>query len=67
MLLCALILSQLDCINLILTNTLLTTTKPYQKVQNQAAWIIYKKDQLGQCNILHETASLATNQTQELL
>ena len=37
MLMCALILSQLDCINSILTNTSLTTTKLYQKVHNQAA------------------------------
>ena len=34
---------QLDCINSILTNTSLTTTKPYQKIQNQTARIIYKK------------------------
>ena len=31
MLMCTLGLSQLDCINCILTNTSLTTTKPYQK------------------------------------
>ena len=31
MLMCTLVLSQLDCINSILTNTPLTTTKPYQK------------------------------------
>ena len=37
MLMCTLVLSQLDCINSILTNTSLTTTKPYQKIQNQAA------------------------------
>ena len=43
MLMCTLVLSQLDCINSILTNTSLTTTKPYQKIQNQAARIIYKK------------------------
>ena len=43
MLMCTLVLSQLDCINSILTNTSLTTTKPYQKIQNQAATIIYKK------------------------
>ena len=43
MLMCALMLSQLDCINLILTNTSLSTTKPCQKVQNQAVQIIYKK------------------------
>ena len=30
MLMCTLVLSQLDCINSILTNTSLTTTKPYQ-------------------------------------
>ena len=42
--LCALlVLSQLDYINSILTNTSLTTTKPFQKIQNQAARIIYKK------------------------
>ena len=43
MLMCALVLSQLECINSILLNTSLTTTKPYQKIQNQAAQIIYKK------------------------
>ena len=37
------ILSQVDCINLILTNTSLSITQPYQKVQNQAAQIICKK------------------------
>ena len=30
-LMCTLVLSQLDCINSILTNTSLTTTKPYKK------------------------------------
>ena len=43
MLICDLVLSQLDCINSILTNTSLSTTKPYQKVHNQATQIIYKK------------------------
>ena len=43
MLMCTLVLSQLDCVNSILTNTSLTTTKPYEKIQNQAAQIIYKK------------------------
>ena len=43
MLTCTMVLSQLDCINSILTNTCLTTTKPYQKIQNQAARIIYKR------------------------
>ena len=43
MLMCTLVLTQLDCINSILTNTSLTTTKPYQKIQNQATRIIYKK------------------------
>ena len=43
MLMYTLVLSQLDCINSILTNTCLTTTKPYKKIQNQAARIIYKK------------------------
>ena len=42
-LMCTLVVSQLDCINSILTNISLTTTKPYQKIQNQAARIIYKK------------------------
>ena len=35
MLMCTLVLSQLDCINSILTNTCLTTTKPYQKFRNK--------------------------------
>ena len=65
MLMCTLVLSQLDCIYSILTNTSLTTTKPYQKIQNQAARI--KKDQMDQCHILHETASLVANQIQVLL
>ena len=43
MLMCTLVLSQLDCVNSILTNTSLTTIKLYQKIQNQAAQIIYKK------------------------
>ena len=43
MLMCTLVLSQLDCLNSILINTSLTTTKPYQKIKNQAARIIYKK------------------------
>ena len=43
MLMCTLVLSQLDCINSILTNTSLSTTKQYQIIQNQAARIIYKK------------------------
>ena len=43
MLMCTLVLSQLDCINSILTTTSLTTTKPYQIIQNQVARIIYKK------------------------
>ena len=42
MLMCTVVLSQLDCIKCILTNTSLTTSKPYEKIQNQAAWIIYK-------------------------
>ena len=43
MLICTLVLSQLDCSNSILANTSLTTTKPYKKIQNQAARIIYEK------------------------
>ena len=43
MMTCTLVLSQLDCVKCILTNTSLTTSKPYEKIQNQAAWIIYKK------------------------
>ena len=37
MLMCTLVPSQLDCIKCILTNTSLTTRKPYEKIQNQAA------------------------------
>ena len=42
MLICTLIPSQLDCIKFILTNTFLTTSKPYEKIQNQAAciWLV---------------------------
>ena len=36
-LMCTLVLSQLDCIKCILTNTSLTTSKPYEKIQNHAA------------------------------
>ena len=43
MMMCTLVLSQLDCIKCILTNTSLTTSKPYEKIQNQAAWIIYNR------------------------
>ena len=35
MLMCALVLSQLDCTNSILTNTSLTTTKPYKKARTK--------------------------------
>ena len=41
MLMCALVLSQLDYINSILTNTPLSATTSDQKVQNQAAQIVY--------------------------
>ena len=63
MLMCTLVLSQLDCINSILTNTSLTTTKPYQKfrIKLQESSI---KDQMDQCHILYETASLAANKIQ---
>ena len=43
LLLRALVLSQLDYIKFILTNTPLSTTNPYQKVLNQAAQIEYKR------------------------
>ena len=36
MLMCILVLSQMDCIKCILTNTSLTISKPYEKIQNQA-------------------------------
>ena len=42
LLMCALVPSQLDYINCILTSVPCSTTKPYQKVQNQTAQIIYK-------------------------
>ena len=43
MLMCTMVLSQLDYINSILTNTSLITTRLYQKIQNQATRIIYKR------------------------
>ena len=43
MLLSTLVLSQLDYVNSILTRALITTTKPYQKIQNFAARVAYKK------------------------
>ena len=36
MLMCTLVLSQLDYIKCMLTNTSLRTSKPYEKIQNQA-------------------------------
>ena len=43
MLLSTLVLSQLDYVNSILTRALITTTMPYQKIQNFAARVAYKK------------------------
>ena len=43
MLLCTLVLSQLDYVNSILSKALATTTKPYQITQNFAARLAYKK------------------------
>ena len=43
MLLCTLVLSQLDFVNSILTRAPTTTMKPYQTTQNFAARITYKK------------------------
>ena len=43
MLLSTLVLSQLDYVNSILTRALITTTKPYQKIQNFAARVAFKK------------------------
>ena len=43
MLLCTLVLSQLDYVNPILSRTLKTIIKPYQRVQNFAARVAYRK------------------------
>ena len=43
MLLCILVLIQLDCVNSILSRTPKTIIKPYQTVQNFAARVAYKK------------------------
>ena len=43
MLLCTLVLSQLDYVNSILSRTLKTIIKPYQTVQNLVARVAYKK------------------------
>ena len=43
MLLCTLVLSQLDYVDSILSRTLTTTITPYQTIQNFAARIAYKK------------------------
>ena len=43
MLLSTLVLSQLDYMNSILTRAPITTIKPYQKIQNFAARVAYKK------------------------
>ena len=43
MLLCTLVLSQLDYVNWILSRTPTTTIKPYQTIQNFAARVAYKK------------------------
>ena len=46
MLVSTLVLSQLDYLNSILTRALITTTKPYQKIQNFAAKVAYKKSKI---------------------
>ena len=43
MLLSTLVLSQLDYVNSILTRAPITMTKPYQKIQNFAARVAFKK------------------------
>ena len=43
MLLCTLVLSQLDYANSILSRAPTTTIKPYQRIQNFAARVAYKK------------------------
>ena len=43
MLLSTLVLSQLDYVNSILSMAPTTTIKPYQKIQNSAARVAYKK------------------------
>ena len=43
MLLCTLVLSQLDYVNSVLSRAPTTSIKPYQTIQNFAVWVAYKK------------------------
>ena len=55
MLLSTLVLSQLDYVNSILSMALATTIKPYQKIQNSAARVAYKKSKRDDAHMcLHE-------------
>ena len=67
MLMCTLVLSQLDCIKCILTSTCLTTSIPYEKNPEPSCMNHLQKGQKDQCSILHERASLVTSQIQVLL
>ena len=67
MLMCTLVLSQLDCIKYILLNTSLTTSKPYEKNPEPSCMNHLQKDEKDQCSILHDRASLVTNQIQVLI
>ena len=49
MLLSTLVLSQLDYVNSILSMAPATTIKPYQKIQNSAARVAYKKEMMLTC------------------
>ena len=64
MIMCAIVLSQLDCINSILTNISPSTTKPYKKSRTKLLELSTKRPN-GPVPNLYKTASLATNQMQE--
>ena len=64
MLLCTLVLSQLDYANSLLSRTPKTIIKPYQTVQNFAARVAYKKSRREDVNMCLTTTSLAACQIQ---
>ena len=67
MLLCTLVLSQLDYVNSILLKSPIATTKPYQTTQNIAAKLAYKKVNKRGCLHMSMRIVLATYQVQKNL
>ena len=62
MLLCTLVLSQLDYVNSIQPRAPITTVKPYQTTQNSAARIAYKKSRREDVYTCLQEIALATYQ-----